>query len=233
MNDEHKRQILLVNECKKGNRKAKELLIKSVYGFVYRFAKMKAGPHTQVIDDLVQVGFIAILEKAIPKFDPSMRYTFLNYASYWIVHDMNVYLNANTSLPFRLPDNIGHDFRLGMISGKFKFPESFNMSLVSSIQESKSKDGKVSSIFDSISYPEKEDIAYIEEIVLSTLDRLKVNNVHRDRFERYYCIGKYKDFPMQSMLNLKTEFGVSRESIRSSVERVLKILKSELTFSDI
>lgn len=230
MTKEALRQILLVRECKKGNRVAQDLLIKSILPFIKVCAKQKAGlgAPDELVDDLIQVASIYVLEKAIPKFDETLGITFLSFASYWIQARMNSYLSCNPKLPFHLPYNQGYDYRKSFVSNqkpKYKETEELrNLIFQSSVKDEKG----IHDIFDFVKSEEEKD-TYEKEVVLYALNHIKVKKPTKQKFLRRFNLGKYENYPEVSVSALALDNGIASQNLNATLKRVASKIREYLS----
>lgn len=95
---------------KAGDMKARDALVHSSMGLVHGIA-WRYSNNGVSRDDLVQVGLYALIEYALPKFEPERGFKFSTYASYWVrqgcAHEI---ATVSRKLPYTVPTH-ALDFR--------------------------------------------------------------------------------------------------------------------------
>lgn len=101
--NEKKLRTLLNLYRKKRDSKIKEQIINSYLKVVVRIAKKfyKRYPELE-ISDLIEEGIIGLL-KAINRYNPTYKSSFLNYAKYWIKQSIQLYINERPFTAVQLP----------------------------------------------------------------------------------------------------------------------------------
>ena len=241
------RDIKVQNElalkAKQGNKAASDLLVDSLSGFVIAIAKKKA-PSATIVPDLIQEGYIAIINKAIPTFDSSMKTPFRSYAVYWIMSAIEKYLNDNLlGIPFRVPSNVAYAFRYDKKKSKStdrwkkdvdELKEQTYNSMV------KSPDGELIDIFDIIpSVDENYDkiinsdsFKGLDEAVIEALkENSRTEDINRtvDMVLRYFCMGKYEGYPNVTSKSLADFYGISQQRASNILKHAMQKLRSHLS----
>jgi RNA polymerase primary sigma factor len=98
----------LALKSRNGDKKAKELILKSNLRFVVSVAKAYQSASVP-LEDLISEGNKGLVE-AIELFDPSTGFKFISYAVWHIRKNIFVYLN-NHSRSIRIPTNINQEMR--------------------------------------------------------------------------------------------------------------------------
>jgi RNA polymerase primary sigma factor len=98
----------LALKSRNGDKKAKELILKSNLRFVVSVAKAYQSANAP-LEDLISEGNKGLVE-AIELFDPSSGFKFISYAVWHIRKNIFVYLN-NHSRSIRIPANINQEMR--------------------------------------------------------------------------------------------------------------------------
>ena len=233
----------LALKAKQGNKAASDLLVDSLSGFVIAIAKKKA-PSATMVPDLIQEGYIAIIKKAIPTFDSSMKTAFRSYAVYWILSAVEKYLNDNLlGFPFRVPAHVAYAYRYDKKDSKStnrwkKDVEELRNQTFNSMV--KNQDGELIDVFDIIpsideKYNEIFDKDYVKDLDSTVINALKANNktenINRtiDMVLRYFCIGKYSGYPTITSKHLAEFYGISQQRASDILKYANQKLKSKLS----
>lgn len=221
----------LVKRAKKGNKQARDLLVESLSGFVITIAQKKA-PSPTLVPDLVQEGYAALLGRAINSYNEKLGVPFRSYAVYWIIASIESYLNNNlVGFPFRVPYNIGFDFRHNSPSAAWLKQQRFLTKL-------KDIEGELTDIFECLPYTDEEYDKIFDEELRDNFDKdvkdiLDKGNIDKDLlkrnadiFMRYFCIGKYKEYPNISLKNLGEFYGISQQRVANIIKYAVQKLRN-------
>ena len=92
-----KQVIQLAKKAKKGDLAARDEVIRANMGFVYQTANRLNRSTSFPVEDLVQEGVLGLL-RALELFDPSLGYTFLTYASNWVLQFMTRHIEKSEAV---------------------------------------------------------------------------------------------------------------------------------------
>lgn len=222
---EPKIQNKLASLAKKGNRNAKELLMRSMYGFVIAVAKKKA-PRPDMIEDLAQEIFLALSGRCLRAYDDTKNVNFRSYAAYWIMSVVDVYLNTHLlGFPYHIPSNIGALLRNKKEQDKPIVKELKERKVITKYTD---LDGDEQDIFDIIPDENKNQEDVIDKDYLDTLEKqidVMLGEKHRDILLRYFCLGKYKDYPVNSFQGQADELGISTQRLHTILSKSYEKLK--------
>jgi RNA polymerase sigma factor (sigma-70 family) len=211
--------------AKKGDRNAKDLLIKSMYGFVIAVAKQKA-PRPDMVDDLAQEIFLTLSGRCLRAYDETKKVNFRSYAAYWIMSVVDVYLNTHLlGFPYHIPSNIGLAFRS---NNKKELPIVKDLRERKVITRVSDADGNDVDIFDIVPSKDEGQENIFNEDYLDNLEKqidVMLNEKHRDILLRYFCLGKYKDYPVNSFQGQADELGISTQRLHTILSKSYEKLK--------
>lgn len=206
-------QNKLASLAKKGDRNAKTLLIKSMYGFVFAVAKQKA-PSPDMIEDLAQEIFLTLSDRCLKAYDETKRINFRSYAAYWIASVVDAYLNTHLlGYPYHIPSNVGASMRYG---------NKQNLGIVEELKKRrnvsfvKDKDDKEVDVFDTIPSTDDGFDNIFKDDYLNHLEKqiaVVLNKKHTEVVFKFFNLGKYRDYPSNSARNQAREMGVSPQRV--------------------
>lgn len=219
-------QNKLASLAKRGDRNAKTLLIKSMYGFVFAVAKQKA-PSPDMIEDLAQEIFLTLSDKCLKAYDETKQINFRSYAAYWITSVVEVYLNTHLlGYPYRIPRNVGASMRygnkqnLGIVE---ELKKRRNVSIV------KDKDDKEVDVFDTIPYSDDGFESIFKNDRLNHLEKqidARLSKKHTEVIFRFFNLGKYRNYPSNSARNQAREIGVSPQRLSTILHKSCEKLRN-------
>lgn len=219
-------QNKLASLAKKGDRNAKTLLIKSMYGFVYAVAKQKA-PSPDMIEDLAQEIFLTLSDRCLRAYDETKRINFRSYAAYWIASVVDVYLNTHLlGYPYHIPSNVGAAMRYGNKQNLGIVDELKKRRNVSSIKD---MDDKEVDVFDTIPSIDEGFDNIFKDDYLNHLEKqidVMLSKNHTEVIFRFFNLGKYKDYPINSALNQAREMGVSPQRLSTLLHKSYEKLRN-------
>ena len=82
-------QVALVKKAQRGDVEARNRLVETSMGLLYRIAHAVKLPRGMVLDELVSAGAFGMI-RAIEKFDPARNVKFATYAAYWVRSSIQV-----------------------------------------------------------------------------------------------------------------------------------------------
>jgi len=211
-------EIELFRRYKSGDKRAREEIIVRNLRFVVKWAHKHTG-YGLPLEDLVQEGNIGMLT-AIDKFDTSRNVRFLTYAVHWIRAKMMLYVFHNFFLTKR--------FTTQEIKSRFfrEFKYFLSMKEVSlNVPVGDGPHEFMDFISDAEDGPEellmkKEAILYVRECI----ERSTNNERNRQIIHRRLL----SDEP-DTLQEIASDFGLSRERIRQIEQKMLENVKDELS----
>lgn len=219
-------QNKLASLAKKGDRNAKTLLIKSMYGFVYAVAKQKA-PNPDMIEDLAQEIFLTLSDRCLKAYDETKRINFRSYAAYWIASVVDVYLNTHLiGYPYHIPSNIGAALRYG---------NKQNLSIVEELKKRRNvskiryKDDEEVDVFDTIPCIDEGFDNIFKDDHLNHLEKqidVMLSESHKEVVFRFFNLGKYRDYPVNSALKQARDMGVSPQRLSTILHKSYEKLQN-------
>lgn len=195
----------LARKARKGDKAARDKLIKSNLAFVISVAKQYMNLGLE-LPDLISEGNIGLLE-AVDKYDETRGFKFISFAVW--------------SIRKKITEALTMKSRLVRLKTKYKEIEYGESSLDAQIGD----DSKVTFLdmmqgdFDTDNFSEREYNAFVAQQYLSTLP-----NREREIMSRLFGIGR----PKEELYELAQEYGVTEERIkqiyRTSINK-MKLLK--------
>ena len=235
-----KEKTQLLENCRKGDLNARELLINGnlrlVLSVVQKFSNRGENP-----DDLFQVGCIGLI-KAIDHFDPSHEVKFSTYAVPMIIGEIRRHLRDNNSVRVsrsmrdtayhamqikeELTNELSREPTIEEISNKLNLPKHEVVLALDAIVDPVSLNEPIYSnsgdtiyIMDQIK-DSNDDSSWIEEI--SMRDALKKLN---DREKRILAL---RFFQGKTQMEVAQEIGISQAQVSRLEKNALKHIKSQL-----
>lgn len=234
-------EIEYIKEAKRGNEKAKDILIRSNLRTIYDMAKKLPCNNVITFEDLVQEGCLGICI-AIEKFDVSKNVRFTTYANYWIKKAIHDSMSKNNSVKV---SNLTYFNALKMVKIKNSLEEKLHRepSLQEIAEESGLSKKKVRNYLDIVCSPISLD--NLEETYgeySENSDNDEVFNSCFLGFEKAHIKKAFQHLepreqeilsmrfglngePM-TLENIRHQYGVSRERVRQIEKKALKKLAS-------
>lgn len=239
-------EIDLAKKIQKGDKKAREQMIRSNLRLVISIAKRYSNLGVP-LSDLIEEGNIGLM-KSVDKFDPNRGFRFSTYAAWWIKQGISraiidqgkmirvpVYMNEEILKYKKAIEEMTHKLkrkpRLGEIAKKLQVPVDKIKELESSIAKMSSLDapigedgdGQVKDIIEdnSMAAPDEQlEVFFNKErakMILTTLSERE-----RKIIEMRFGLG---DGETYTLAEIAEKLGVSRERVRQLEEATIKKLR--------
>lgn len=119
-------EAALIARCKAGDRRAQGELIQRYERFVRSRVWKRRGSRVP-LEDLQQEARLGLL-RAVETYEPE-RAAFSTYAHWWVVANLNAYINRNWSLVYSTMPKVGREAFLNGVSSRGGFDRSLNAPL--------------------------------------------------------------------------------------------------------